>query len=155
MVWHQAKLSCDTKERMNAVQRAHGEPVALLTADWTSLLCEFKHQRGRIQDNQLPAQSYFEAFEEALQDGTFQAETLSHLISIAEELKQRAGRPDPPKQLGLHLDSTLTVQTKRRYMSTMPASTEALRSKYEVLSNLLASVAISPARQKDVRRLLR
>ena len=42
---------------------------------------------------------------------------------------------NPPEQLGLHLDSTLTVQTKRRYMSSMPANTEALRTKYEVLTN--------------------
>ena len=109
---------------------------SFLTADWTSLLREFKHQRGKIQDNELPAQSYHEAFEESLHDGTIQAETLSHVVSTAEEQKQRAGRPKPPKQLGLHLDSKLTVQTKRRYMSSMPANTEALRTKYEVLTNL-------------------
>ena len=57
-------------------------------------------------------------------------------MSIAEEQKQRAGRPELPKQPGLHLDSTLTAQTKRRYMSSMPANTEALRTKYEVPTNL-------------------
>ena len=136
MVWKQARITCDTKDRVDAVKRAHGEPVSFLTADWVSLLREFKKQRGKIQDSELPAQSYYEAFEESLHDGTIQAETLSHVVSIAEEQKQRASRPEPPKQLGLHLDSTLTVQTKRRYMSSMPATTEALRTKYEVLTNL-------------------
>ena len=88
MVWQQAKLSCDTTERVDAVKRAHGEPVAFLTADWTSLLREFKQQRGKIQDNELPAQSYFDAFEESLQVGSVQAETLSHVVSIAEDLSR-------------------------------------------------------------------
>ena len=112
MVWKQARITCDTKDSADAVKRAHGEPVSFLTADWTSLLREFKQQRGKIQDNELPAQSYYEAFEESLHDGTIQAQTLSHVVSIAEEQKQRAGRPEPPKQPGLHLDSTLTSQTK-------------------------------------------
>ena len=136
MVWKQARITCDSKARVDAVKRAHGERVSFLATDWVSSLREFKSQRGKIQDNELPAHSYFEAFEESLHDGTVQAETLSHVVSIAEEQKQRAGRPEPPKQLGLHLDSTLTVQTKRRYMSSMPANTEALRTKYEVLTNL-------------------
>ena len=37
--------------------------------------------------------------------------------------------------MGLHLDSTLTVQTKRRYMATMPQNTESVRAKYAVLTN--------------------
>ena len=95
MVWKQARITCDTKDRVDAVKRAHGEPVSFLTADWVSLLREFKQQRGKIQDSELPAQSYYEAFEESLHDGTIQAETLSHVVSIAEEQKQRAGRPNP------------------------------------------------------------
>ena len=82
------------------MKRAHGEPVSFLTADWVSLLREFKQQRGKIQDSELPAQSNYEAFEESLHDGTIQAETLSHVVSIAEEQKQRAGRPEPPKATG-------------------------------------------------------
>ena len=95
MVWKQARITCDTKDRVDAVKRAHGEPVSFLTADWVSLLREFKKQRGKIQDSELPAQSYYEAFEESLHDGTMQAETLSHVVSIAEEQKQRASRPEP------------------------------------------------------------
>ena len=134
--WAQAKITGEAIERVNATKRAHGEPVAFLTADWTSLIREFKVQRGKLEDEELPAQSYYEAFEEGLHDGTLEAETLAHVVSLADEKKQRASRPEPAKQLGLHLDSTLTVQTKRRYMASMPQNTESLRAKYEVLTNL-------------------
>ena len=68
-------------------------------------------------------------------DGTLEAQTFAHVVSIAEEKKQRSLRPEPSKQLGLHLDSTPTVVTELRFLSTMPANTEALRAKYEVLRN--------------------
>ena len=34
--------------RVNATKRAHGEPVAFLAADWTSLIREIKVQRGKV-----------------------------------------------------------------------------------------------------------
>ena len=49
-VWKRAKIPCDTN-----VKRARGEFVSFLTADWTSLLRAFEQQRGKIQDNELPA----------------------------------------------------------------------------------------------------
>ena len=47
----------------------------------------------------------------------------------------------------MHLDSTLTIQTKRRHMSSMPTTTEGLRQKYRIMSNcwLLAQMR-QPAR---------
>ena len=47
----------------------------------------------------------------------------------------------------MHLYSTLTIQTKRRYMSTMPTTTEGLRQKYRIMRNcwLLAQMR-QPAR---------
>ena len=39
-VWKQARITCDTKDRVDAVKRAYGEPVSFLTVDWTSLLRE-------------------------------------------------------------------------------------------------------------------
>ena len=79
---------------MNPVD-AVTRPVRFLTVDWASLPRKFKQQRGRTQDNELPAQRYHEAFEESLHDGSIKAETLAHLVSTAEEEKQRPGRPDP------------------------------------------------------------
>ena len=42
------------------------------------------------------------------------------------------------------LDSTLTIQTRRRFMSTMPASSEELRDKYAVMANMWLLAAMRP-----------
>ena len=55
----------------------------------SSLVTQFKLQFGRsLHVSELPAQSYHEAFEERLHDGAIEAETLAHVVSIAEEQKQ-------------------------------------------------------------------
>ena len=64
------------------------------------------------------------------------AEPLSHVISLAEEKEQKEKRPDGGRQVGIHLDSTLTIQTRRRFVSTPPANMEELRTKYKVMTNL-------------------
>ena len=58
------------------------------------------------------------------------------MISLAEAEEQERQKPDPPKQFGIHLDSKLTLQTRRRYTGTAPKNTEELRAKYEVMSNM-------------------
>ena len=67
--------------------------------------------------------------------GMFQAEPLDQVISQVEAAEQDRKKPDPPKQYGIHLSAALTIQTKRRYTSTLPKNLEELRSKYDVLSN--------------------
>ena len=67
----------------------------------TEHVFEFKNQRGILQDNELTAQSYYEAFEESVHDGNQEAETLADVFRFADKTKQRANRPEP-KQLGLH-----------------------------------------------------
>ena len=101
--WAQAKITGEAIERVNATKHAHGEPVAFLTADWTSWTREFGVQRGKLKDEELPAQSYYKAFEDRFHDGTLTAETLAQVASLANEERQRASRPEPAKQLGLHL----------------------------------------------------
>ena len=64
------------------------------------------------------------------------AESFDQVISMAEAEEQERQKPDPPKQFGIHLDSKLTLQTRRRYTGTAPKNTEELRSKYEVMSNM-------------------
>ena len=113
--WSQAKVTVEATERVSATKRAHGEPMA----DWTSVVRESKVQRGRLEDEELLEQRYHEAFEEGLHDGTLEAETFTHVVSLADEKKQRAPRPEPEKQLELHLESTLTVQTKRRCITSV------------------------------------
>ena len=109
----------------------------MLQVDWTALLDGFKEKYGEhLHDNRLPSQSYCEAIEEKLSDGQLTAETLVHVVSLQEGLEQKAEHPEPPRQLGLHLDSSLTIQTKRRYMSRMPSSTEELRQKCKVMMHV-------------------
>ena len=83
-VWNTAKVQRDTKVHIEAVHKAHGEPISVITADWTSLIRTFN-----IHPSRLPAQSYYEGFEERLTDGTMIAEPLSHVISLAEEKEQK------------------------------------------------------------------
>ena len=90
---------------------------------------------GKDPGQRTASTELLRSFEESLHDGTLQAEPLAHVVSIAEEQTQRAVGPGPPTEFGLHLDSTLTVQTKRPYMSSMPSNTKALCTKYEVLTN--------------------
>ena len=116
--WSNAKTQAETKQHVDNVAKAHGEPTTMLQVDWTTLLDRFKEKYGEhLHDNRLPSQSYYEAFEEKLSDGQLTAETLAHVVSLQEELDQKAKHPEPTRQLGLHLDSSLTIQTKRRYMS--------------------------------------
>ena len=108
----------------------------MLNSDWTSLMRKFRDQYGKhLKEEDLPVQSYYEQFEESLADGCLQAERLTHVVSAREEKNQKALKPEPARQLGLHLDSTLTIQTNRRFMSNMPTTTEQFRAKYRVMSN--------------------
>ena len=118
--------------KADAAARAHGVPISLLEPNWASLMNAFKNKYGsHIPANALPAQSFFESFEEMLANGTLKA----HVVSAKEQEDQDEARPEPSRQMEMHLDSTLTIQTKRRHMASMPTSTEGLRLKYRVLSN--------------------
>ena len=74
--WKTAKVMAESKLQTDAVARAHGVPVTLLSFDWTSILTKFKKKyEAHISDDRLPAQSMFENFTEKLADGTHQSWT--------------------------------------------------------------------------------
>ena len=59
-----------------------------------------------------------------------------------------AETPNAAKFLGIHLDASLPFQTRRRFTSVLPATTEALRLKFSVMSKLwLQAKMREPARQ--------
>ena len=61
----------------------------MLSADWNQLLAAFKQKYGEhLHDTVLPAQSYFEAFEDKLSDGTLRAESFDQVVSVAEQEEQ-------------------------------------------------------------------
>ena len=64
------------------------------------------------------------------------AESLDQVINLAEAEEQGRSKLDPPKQFGIHLDSKLALQTRRRCTGSAPKNTEELRAKYEVMSNM-------------------
>ena len=132
-----SKHYSEAQLKVDANAKAHGETITMPSSDWMSLIDQFRAKYGaHIHESCLPAQSYYEAFEEKLADGQLGAETLAQVISFAEEEHQRAQKPEPSRHLGLHLDSTLTIQTRRRYISSAPTSTEELRDKYVIMSNM-------------------
>ena len=130
--WNKARPQADIKVTTEALQRQHGELIAMLPEDWTSVVVQFKKKYGTdLPDEELPAQAYYEDFQERLSAGMLRAESLDQVISMAEAEEQERQKPDPPKHFGIHLDSKLTLQTRRRCVNI-----EELRSKYEVMSNM-------------------
>ena len=113
---------------MDAVARGHGELITMVACDWQSLMTQFKQKYGlHIHETRLPAQSYFEACEEKLADGLLYPETLAQVVSLAEENKQKALKPEMSRQMGLRLDKSAV------FISSMPNTIEELRSKCQVM----------------------
>ena len=60
-----------------------------LNPDGASLLSQFEEKLGNnIHDANLPSRSHYETFEEEIHDGLMEAETLLHVVSVAEEKRQ-------------------------------------------------------------------
>ena len=70
-----------------------------------------------------------------LADGPLYPETLAKVTSLAEESKQKALKPEVSRKMGLHLNNTVTIQTKRRFLSSMPSTIEDLRNKCQVMTH--------------------
>ena len=155
-VWRQAKAQSEVKTAADAAARAHGEPVTILTMDWNSLMEKFRLTFGPdLCDNELPAKSYYEEFEESLAEGCLEAERLCEVVSEEEAQDQRKVKADPARQYGMHLDGKLTLQTRRKFTSVEPTNQEQLRAKYTVLQNMWLSAQIrQPGRSifKDLTR---
>ena len=146
--WNIAKVQSEAKVKADAAARAHGVPTTMLEPDWASFMDSFKIKFGsHISSSSPPAQSFSESSEEMLANGTMKAVTLAHVVSAKEQEDQEDARPEPSGRMGMRLDCTLTIQTRRRYMSSTPTATEGLRQKYIIMSNcwLLAQMR-QPAR---------
>ena len=63
---------------MDATAKAHGELVSMLQMDWNILMIQYKAQFcAHLCEEDLPAQSFFEEFEEKLAEGNFETERLT------------------------------------------------------------------------------
>ena len=75
--WKKARAQKDIKVTTEALQRQHGEPVAMLPEDWTSVVVQFKKKCGSdLQDEELPSQACYEDFQERPSAGMLRAESL-------------------------------------------------------------------------------
>ena len=71
-----------------------------------------------------------------MHEATLEAERLAHVVSLAEEKCQASQQLEPSRHMGIHLDSVLLVQTKKRYVLQMPRNIEELHCMYEALTSL-------------------
>ena len=147
----ESKIQSETKTKVDAVARAPGEPISHLPADWESIMKGARQKYGaRIPEYYFTSQSYFEAFDEKVNEGWLRPETLAQVVSLGEEEAQERTQQERPKQLHLTLDANLTVQTRRRYLSSMPSSIEELRKKYWVMTQMwLLAKMRQPSRPKN------
>ena len=81
----------------------------------------------------------------------FVLQTLAQVVRPEEQEAQERTKPEHPKQLHLTLDANLTVQTRRRYLSSMPSSIEELRKKYWVMTQMWLLDQDASAQQAHVR----
>ena len=96
--WRTSSLQAEVKSKDDAVQKAHGKPIQKLSEDWACLRRQFKERFGRnIHAWNLPAQSYYESFQEKLSDASMAAEPLAHVISASEEENQKKNKPEPSR----------------------------------------------------------
>ena len=87
--WSSAKIAAETKQKIDAIRRVSGEPVQMLEGDWANLVRAFKIKYGKqMHPSRLPAQSY-------LANTTWKA----HVVSLQEEEKQSALRPEPARSV--------------------------------------------------------
>ena len=71
----QAKTQSEVKAAADAAARAHGDPVTILSMDWNSLMEKFRVTFGPdLCDNELPAKSHYEDFEESKAECSLEAE---------------------------------------------------------------------------------
>ena len=89
------KLVFQVKAPVDAVSRAHGQPISFLIADCAALLVQFKKKFGiTIHNAKLFTQSCYEVFEDFCYGGTNEAEwsiMLSALQKIANKPAQKVG----------------------------------------------------------------
>ena len=77
-----AKTQDEVKLTVDAAAKAHGDSIAMLTMDWNSLMVQPKAKFGSdLCEEDFPAQSYFEEFEERLSERSLEVEHLREVVS--------------------------------------------------------------------------
>ena len=99
-------------------------------------MVQFKAKFGNdLTENELPAQAYFEDFQERLAARMLRAETSTKSSAKLKPRNNTVQSQSPKGQYGIHFNSRLTLQTRRKCTSVQPKDVEGL-AKYDVISNL-------------------
>ena len=108
MAWKRTTVQIEVKTSTEELQKQHAEQTRMLPQDGMSVVVKFKSKYGKnLQEEELPAQPYFEEFQEKLAAGMLQAELLDQVISQAEAEEQ-----DCEKKRN-HRDNTVSISTLR------------------------------------------
>ena len=134
-----ARSSVKPRPRVDAVARAHGEPISHLSADWESIMKGFKLKHGaNIPEYYLPSQSYFEAFErEGQRRQASSGDSCTSGQSSNKRRHRRGPKPEQPKAAALDAGrephSTDSAQVPLLHARH---SIEDLRRKYWVMTHM-------------------
>ena len=104
--WAKAKVHTEVKQKADAVNGVYVQRVTMMDSDWN-----FKGKFGKTtHDAKLLAQSFYEGFEKrSLKTACWRTRQRRNV--------NKRGTPETSRQLGLNLDTSLTIQTQKRHMS--------------------------------------
>ena len=111
----------------------------MLAMDWNSLMIQYTAKFGAdLCEEDLPAQSYFEEFEERLAGGRISKLSVSAEWCPKKKLicNVAVSQTQQGSTACIWMDGRLTLQTRRRFTSTEPRNIEQLRAKFSVMENL-------------------
>ena len=103
--WKKAKAQLEVKTSTETLQRQHRKLMSRSTGRRIALAVLLRR------------------FPRGLSAGMLRADPLDQVISLAEAELQDIQRPDAPRQLGIHLNAQLTLQTSRA-STTVPGTVD-------------------------------
>ena len=109
----------EAKLRADGTAKAHGEPILMPGANWMGLLDPFRAKNGRdIHDKHVAVPVGRRDF----RSKTGRRTIVRRDVRAWYQLRRRRAQPEPSRQMGLHLAAKLTVQTRRRLLSSAPTT---------------------------------
>ena len=121
--WKKARAQADIKVTTEALQRQHGEPVAMLPEDWTSVVVQFKKKFGTdLQDADLPSQAYYKEFQERLGTAPENTEELRSKFEVMSNMWLLAQLRQPGRSLFSDLQPTTFQRFLKELLGKVPHS---------------------------------
>ena len=97
--WLSVKVNQEVKSKVDAVARAHGQPIQYLTADWASMIFQFKQQHGMSIHDESCLHRVISSRSKSV------SKPKAHVVSLEEERVQIGSKPELSTQMGMHLAS--------------------------------------------------